>query len=278
MPEAKLNLYFNPIKPTLYMSKSSIFTIGGVNRKYIKATLSNDATNNSAIVKYDDTNYFPESFIFYCVDVANNSYMFVIETRKDRAISSENCLFLCFPVTLNHNAETSTLSEYLKAISVDTPKSIKLELSEVMKNDANGYFTGFDVNYVYVSNNSITVSADTALLSGLTNKLNLDNLYSGINSTKTDKSVNAILKQSELQTIMDCQAATGDDMADMENVNVNATISREQLMSNTVVMILMFAGIIFFIFSIFDNLMYSLFSIIDVLNKYNITVLKDEKG
>ena len=275
MPDARLNLYFNPLEPKLYMSSASILTIQ--NQKYIKATLSNDATNNSAIVKYDDTNYFPESFLFYNVDVANNQYMFVIETRKDRASSTDNVIFLCFPVSFNVSLTQTSLSDFLEAISKNTAKKVTLEISEIMKNDDTGYFTGVDDKYVYVSNNTITVKATPAMVSGLTDKMTFNTLYNGLNTNRLETSVNTVLKESTLQTIMDCEAATGDDMTDTQYVNVNATITREQLMSNTLTMIFMFAGIIFIIISVFDNLMYSLFSIIDFLHKYK-TVLKNDEN
>lgn len=237
---AGATIYFGQIDTNLYMNQENLKTTEQ-NQKYIHTEISYDAANNSALFKYNDNNYYPHAISI--VKIGNNEILLVVETRTERT-STNDILYLC--VKLIGGSNESSISKY---IDIANQQSSVSNLVVFSSSDLFGGVDKTEVKGKIISSPNSgkiftcllespvdVLQSSFNKLANLTTMTNYGVLFYNIHLDMT-LATNVYLKRSTLQTIMDCQPATGDDMKNMENVNANGIISRETLFSNTLVLL-----------------------------------------
>jgi hypothetical protein len=261
-------VYYSLFESTLYVSDKNIVTAN--DKKHAKVEFSYDAGNNNAFIKYNDTNYFPHSIVFTSRGTLTE-YRCIIECRIDRKVSDKDVFYIVFNIKVNPNISNTSLSKLMLGMkSSGAQQEVVLLKSEDFMNDDK--ITKGTMN---VSNGIVTcVLADAVEVKsdlGFTSSPDLVSLFPNIVlSSANDMPVT--FKKTSLYSVMDCVPMEGDDLKQMKNTNMSELVSPEDMLNKTVILFVIFAGIIGLISVFFDPL-YEIFII-----KFMIGANMDENG
>lgn len=249
-------VYYSSLESTLYVNNKNIHS--NANGKYAKVEFSYDAGNNNAFIKYNDTNYFPHSVVFTSRGTLT-TYRCIIECRYDRKVDNKNVLYLVFNVDVNRNATNNSLSKLMQNMkSSGAQQEVVLLNSKDFMNDDNlirGTMNISESIITCVLSKTVEVKTDL----GFSSSPSVTSILPGLLMTSTS-GVPITFKKTSLYSVMDCVPMEGEDLKQMKNTNINELMTQEDVLNKTLIMFVMFAGIIGLITVFFDPL-YEIFVI-----------------
>lgn len=252
-------VYYSVFESILYVNNKNIIIDDDTKKKYVKIEFSYDAGNNNAFLKYNDVNYFPHS-ITISGQGTDKEYLCVIECRFDRKNASKDIMYVAFKLEVNNLlSETTSLSKLAKSLQNTELQQDVVNLKSVDIIDDDKMIKG----QLAIDSDTNTI---TCLLSepiqikhslGFSDIIPIARLCPNILFDSVDD-IPVTFKKTTLYSVMDCEPIDGEDMKQMRNTNMNELLTQEEVLNKTVILFIVFAGIIG-VLSIFFDTLYDVF-------------------
>jgi hypothetical protein len=254
-------VYYSVFDSILYTNNKNIIIDDDSKKKYAKIEFSYDAGNNNAFLKYNDTNYFPHS-ITITSRGTEKEYLCVIECRFDRKTANKDIMYIVFNVDVDETlSEVTSLSKLAKSLKNTEAQQEVVNFKSVDIIDDENLVKGELA--IHSATNTITCSLNGIIKIkdslGFTESPLITTICPNILLDSVDD-MPVIFKKTTLYSVMDCEPIDGEDMSQMKKTNVNELISQEDVLNKTVILFVIFAGIIGIISVFFDTL-YDIFVI-----------------
>lgn len=248
-------VYYSVFDSILYVNNKNVIIDDDTKKKYVKIEFSHDAGNNNAFLKYNDVNYFPHS-ITITSRGTDKEYLCVVECRFDRKNATKDIMYIAFNLEVNAAlSEITSVSKLVRALKNTEAQQDVVNFKSVDIIDDDKLVKG-QLSIHSQTNTMTCVLADTIQIKeslGFSEAMSITVLCPNILFDSVDD-MPVTFKKTSLYSVMDCEPIDGEDMKKMKNTNVNELLSQEEVLNKTVILFIIFAGIIGVISVFFDTL------------------------